>query len=42
MNRIKELEAMAWKMMTGEDVMNALRSINPKLAAEYERLLAKE
>ena len=39
MERIQELEQMAFAEITGEQIMNELELINPKLREEYEKLM---
>jgi hypothetical protein len=38
-DRVQELELFAFHKMTGEDVTDTLRSIDEKLADEYDRLV---
>ena len=37
--RIKELEQMAFKSLTGEEISQFLSAINPKLSKEYDKLM---
>ncbi len=39
MERIEELEQMAFNNLTGEQIMDELELINPKLREEYEKLM---
>ena len=38
MSRLKELENMAIKTLTGEEIALLLRTIDPKLEKEYNKL----